>query len=528
MITTSVLNLARQCLLSSVLVFGGLGAIASPADASILRDGWMYAIDAPDDSYASINGVRTVGNTVYEIYGIAIHEDLENNRIWVALNSNLPVEGRPDTEIFFPGETDNEDVPGGSVMWGDLFFDFNDQQGYQTAHTQRNLFGVRFLRNIDAVGVENISIGVYENVSGIDVGPDHSGFSNLAGYNSFVRSLGGQDTWMGSLPWNSPYFGRYSQPLLASGVPMPNIIASGDRVGDVTMHTREELEAQGFDINNFFQEGEHIIGFSFDRPPGFVGDFIATILHECLNDGVSLLGAFSDPSEPEPEPEPPPPEENPLIPLFEDCPISPGQRYALPPSRIEDGVKIIDNSISNAFYDPPPYENYEIRLGDGTLITDILQFPCGLIGQYPEEIDPDYTGEQFEVLVGNIRIPHIFNPGESVSFSDYADILGEVLQEGENGKLGAAAVVVRGLTVCTGNTDEASSVCQQQKRDPRPYICDNSGEAKSFCIQLKFDRERPEGPVMIGPEPAPEPATILGTIAFGGILMKVARSRRRS
>ncbi|TVQ25861.1 MAG: hypothetical protein EA367_00570 [Leptolyngbya sp. DLM2.Bin15] len=308
---------------------------------------------------------------------------------------------------------------------------------------------------------------------------------------------------------------------------MPNIINSGDRVGDVVMHTREELEAQGFNISNFFQEGEQIFGFSFDRPPGFVGDFIATILQECLNDGISLLGIFSDPSEPEPEPEPEPP----LIQLFEDCPISPGQRYALQPSRIEDGVKIIDNPISGAWYDPPPYQDYKIQASNGALITEIVSFPCGLIAQfmYP---DTWYTFQKFSVTVEGIRLPGEFNPNESIRFENFQDLLQGRLRIGENGKLGVPEFTIEGVlsSVCFGSSGNGNGVCDlppPTNPAPIPYLCDNSGEAQSFCVQLSFDRERP-GPIRIGPKPVPEPATILGTIAFGGILMKVARSRRRS
>jgi hypothetical protein len=542
---------------------------SSSAEAGILRNGWMYAIDPSDDGIGSVqldDGSRRVqaGGTINEIFGLAIHEDLVNNRIWVAINSNMPVEGNI-TGPQIVADTGTFNVEGGVVAWGDLFFDFRDQErNYQQAHEQSDLYGVRFTTNSD--NAADFGRGVYENVSGIGVGHLNAGFNNLASYNSLVQNLNGQDSWMGALPWDSPYFGQYSQPFDSNlNNRMPNIIGSGDLVSDdVIIHSQEELEAQGFSLQHFFQQGSEVFGFSFVRPMGFVGDFIATLLQECLNDGISLLGTFSNvnlveepPADPIEEPPDDPGEsddedenggdsntddssgepssDNPdldssivMRPEFRDCPVSPGQRYALQPSRIEDGIKYIDNGVSHAWYDPPPYENYEIRLGDGTLITEILQFPCGLIGKYPEEVPSGYLGEQFEVWVGNIRIPQIFNPGEGVRFQDHESILNTLLREGENGRLGVESVVVRGLTVCVGNADEASSVCQQRPRDPRPYICDNSGEATSFCIQLALSQARPDGPVMIGPEPVPEPATIFGTIAFGGVLAKLARSRRKS
>ncbi|TVQ18727.1 MAG: hypothetical protein EA367_13795, partial [Leptolyngbya sp. DLM2.Bin15] len=79
----------------------------------------MYAIDPSNDSNASIDGVITVGDTIYEIYGMAIHEDLENNRIWVALNTNLPLEGRVIDELEVPNlngvGTRFETIAGGSI-----------------------------------------------------------------------------------------------------------------------------------------------------------------------------------------------------------------------------------------------------------------------------------------------------------------------------------------------------------------------------------------------------------------------------
>jgi hypothetical protein len=545
-----------RTVLGGLLSLGSLLAIASPATASFLRDGWMYAIDPSDDSYASINGVPTVGNTIYEIYGIAIHEDLENNRIWVAFNSNLSIEGRPETEIFFPGETQHEEVPGDSVMWGDLFFDFNVQQSFQEANESSTLFGVRFSNHTNGA----LEIGVYENVSGIGVGPENAGFSTLESYNRSVRGISGQDTWMGSLPWNSPYFGHYSQPFDPSlgndpeieneprrGNRMPNIIGSGNLISnEVTIHTREELEAQGFSLEHFYQEGSEVFGISFVRPIGFVGDFIATIMHECLNDGISLLGTFSNPEETEDPPEPDDPSDDPpdspgdpippvsiSIPLLEDCPVSPGQRYALQPSRIENGVKIIDNPISGAWYDPPPYADYQIRAGNGALITEIVSFPCGVIGRFMYGEDTwTYISEEFEVVVDNIRLPQRFRPGEGIQFEQFKELLGDRLTVGENGRLGVSEFVIEGIReiVCVGDISD-TSVCQPPSEpiNPPPHVsyeCDNSGEATSFCVQLLFDRERVSY-VEIGPKEVPEPATILGTIAFGGVLAKLARSRHQ-
>lgn len=57
---------------------------AQPISAVVLHNGWQYAIDVSYDSVGSVNGVLTTGSpTIYEMYGMAIFDDIANNRIWV-------------------------------------------------------------------------------------------------------------------------------------------------------------------------------------------------------------------------------------------------------------------------------------------------------------------------------------------------------------------------------------------------------------------------------------------------------------
>ncbi|MDJ1173314.1 XDD3 family exosortase-dependent surface protein, partial [Roseofilum capinflatum] len=253
--------------------------------------GWTYATDVGHDSVAgteAFDGTTKVGGTIYEMYGMAVKEDPETGRIWVALNSNLPITGRTVptswSQTFSPFLTFN--VPDGNVGWGDMFFDFSGTGNFQNALDSGQMFGVRFADTNDS-GVE---AGVYRGVSGKSVVSENAGFWNLDSHNSYVVNNGiGLDSSMGDLAWHDSYYYPYDRP----GLKMPNVIDSGERVGAVAIHNRTELENQGFDPSQFTQLGDEIFGFSFQKPDGMTGDFIATILKECINDGMALRSSFA-------------------------------------------------------------------------------------------------------------------------------------------------------------------------------------------------------------------------------------------
>ncbi|MDJ1181324.1 hypothetical protein PJF56_20895, partial [Roseofilum sp. BLCC_M91] len=244
--------------------------------------GWTYATDVSHDSVASdFIGNTNVGETIYEMYGMAVKEDPDTGRIWVALNANLPITGRT-----VPTQWDRFTVPDGNIGWGDMFFDFSGTGNFQNALDSGQMFGVRFADTNDS-GVE---AGVYRGVSGKSVVSENAGFWNLDSHNRHVVEKGtGLDSSMGDLAWNDSYYYPYDRP---GPVKMPNVIDSGERVGAVAIHNRTELENQGFDPSQFPQLGDEIFGFSFQKPDGMTGDFIATILEECINDGMALRGFF--------------------------------------------------------------------------------------------------------------------------------------------------------------------------------------------------------------------------------------------
>lgn len=364
-------------------------AIPFPTLASVFRDGWYYSIDPSHDSIAfnfETNQLN-VGNSIYEMYGMAIKENPETGEIWVAINSNLPLTGR-----VVPDYVNGAYVPDNNIGWGDLWFDFSGTGNFQTALDAGQMYGVRFSPNNDS----GVSAGVYQAVTGASVVSENSGYWNLHSHNNEVVSHTGLNAWMGDKRWNDDYYAPYTAP----GLRMPNVIAAqsqSNRVGDVTMRTEEELVAQGFSTDLFFQTASDIIAFSFTKPLGFVGDFVATILQECLNDGIALLGSFPPPP-PNPDPE-------------DECPVTFSQLEALAPDAVDGEWKIFYDTLSNQWYDPPAYMGFEFESIGGSKFKQILDFPCGI-----------YTDDQFNVIAQKDGQSYLFQglrPEDSLDFEDF-------------------------------------------------------------------------------------------------------------
>ncbi|NJK34676.1 MAG: hypothetical protein HC919_06810 [Oscillatoriales cyanobacterium SM2_2_1] len=90
---------------------------------------------------------------------------------------------------------------------------------------------------------------------------------------------------MGDLAWNDSYFGNRTRQV-------GNVIDQGSKVGGVTLLSETELQTLGFGTSPAFGTiGTSIFGFKFERPQGFEGDFLATLLFECINDGITLKGS---------------------------------------------------------------------------------------------------------------------------------------------------------------------------------------------------------------------------------------------
>jgi hypothetical protein len=106
----------------------------------------------------------TIGEeSLFEFYGMAIKSTAD--QVFVALNSNLPWRG------------DYTDGGGANhVGYGDLFLNFSGKN-FEQAEADGDLFGVRFTSHNDTN--ENLSLGVYKNVTSEDLTGSNFGFSSI-------------------------------------------------------------------------------------------------------------------------------------------------------------------------------------------------------------------------------------------------------------------------------------------------------------------------------------------------------------
>jgi len=241
---------------------------AETARAATLSGDWYYSIDSFNDSTHG----NYVGDTIYEIYGMAMKQTADE--VIFAVNSHLPIEG-----IYSEYAEEN-------VGWGDLLLNFTGQN-LDTASATSQLWGIRWANNDDSGATQ---LGVYNNVSAKSVAKENGlRLDNLQEYNNHVSEYGGPPS-IGDLPADDPYFNpdRHIQ----------NVIASGTRVGDVNV--LENIDNLGLNFAQFGATGNHTLAFTFDRSLLPDGDFIAHLAPECDNDVIAMIGNI----EPQPAPEP--------------------------------------------------------------------------------------------------------------------------------------------------------------------------------------------------------------------------------
>lgn len=251
------------------------------AVAGTLNLGWNYTFDPSNDSLG--------GPENFELYGMAVKDDWTANTIWVAITANLPRTGLDTGPSFH-----NLPISNGNIGWGDLFFDFSGNNSYQNANDSRSLFGIRFAPNNDSQAPE---IGVYSEVNAKSVVTENGGWWNLHNHNSGVNQRRGVEAGMGDLAWNDPYYGIYTTPTTFenSANHIPNVIASGKKIGDITMVGDVELAAAGFALGVFPTPGNHTIGFKFDKSLLPIGGYTASLTEECNNDALTAIGATAVP-----------------------------------------------------------------------------------------------------------------------------------------------------------------------------------------------------------------------------------------
>ncbi|NES96212.1 MAG: PEP-CTERM sorting domain-containing protein [Desertifilum sp. SIO1I2] len=276
--------LLQATLTSATLLFSLV--FSQAALAGTLHNGWNYAIDPSYDSLASDGGNGLlIGGTIYEIYGMAIKDDVQNNRIWVGLNANLPIGGNNVGDTVGGYRISN-----GNIGWGDLFFDFSGLGNFKAANDSASLFGIRFAGTNDSYVP---TIGVYENVQATSVVHLNGGWSNLGNHNIYgIQEHLGLEAAMGDLAWNDPYYAPYTTPGLYSQphTLVPNVIATGNRIGDITLVNSTELAAAGFDLGYLPATGSETFGFWFEKSLLPAGNFYSTLFLECNNDAIALVG----------------------------------------------------------------------------------------------------------------------------------------------------------------------------------------------------------------------------------------------
>lgn len=291
----------KACLVLAGCALTSAGITAAPAYAN----GWDYSIDSFNDGQqgSSPSGAIVGADSVFEFYGMALKATADT--VYVAINSNLSLEG------YSSGRATN-----GNIGYGDLFLNFTGSDKFADAEGDSNLFGIRFAGTNDS----GVDVGVYSGVTSKDDTADNAGFKSLREHKKQINERGGTPS-LGDLDWDgtgnnyTEYFGRPNQKRQ-----FPTSIASGNRLGNVTLLTAQDLAAKDLDFASAYAaEGltedsnkDHTFGFSFDRSllPETGGDFIAHLVAECLNDGLALIGHIPpvtridhpDPSQEAPEP----------------------------------------------------------------------------------------------------------------------------------------------------------------------------------------------------------------------------------
>lgn len=256
-------NYAKTLVGSAIAATCMIAATATTATAGQFHNGWNYAIDAIGDGS---------GGAKYDIYGMATMET--SDTIWVALTGGTPLAGVSERR-----------AAGGNIGWGDLFFNFTGND-FRTASQNNALFGVRFAENNDSGASQ---LGVYRNVSAKSVTSINMGYNSLQHYyNSGYYRENTMGTDIATKQQAYDYFGQRTS--------INNVIASGNWVGGINMHSQQELLNAGLDFGHFNALGTHTFGFSFDKSLIGSGDYLASLFLECGNDGVALAGSVPEPS----------------------------------------------------------------------------------------------------------------------------------------------------------------------------------------------------------------------------------------
>lgn len=167
------------------------------------------------------------------------------------------------------------------------------------------------------------------------------------------------------------------------------------------------------------------------------------------------------------------------------------------PDRSEDGWWWFDDVDGNRWYDPTTTYGFDYEMVEDSLFTNILGLPVNL--------DADET---FSIAVGDVLLGD-FTSQDTVDFSDYSDLLGDLLVAGSDGKLGVAKFSIAGID---------SPI---DPDDPLAFPVQLAFDTSSASFKMRsFEREEDVEPG----NPIPEPSAILGLCGFSimGLLKRRA------
>lgn len=223
---------------------------------------WMNVQDSVD----GYDFGRLGTDSRFDIRQAAFAEDSDN--IYIAYSANTPINGVPEPR-----------AKAGQVGWGSAFFHSSPNKSLNEASTKGELYAFLFTGS---------NPGVYKNVTATSVSAEHYGFSSLRTYNDKVRSIGG-----------TPSLGQFSaddDTYFNQDAPILNAIASGTRVGDISLFNELALRNLGLNFGQYGDVGSQIFGYSVNKSLLPTGEFIFSQFLNCGNDGL----AFRAEATPEP------------------------------------------------------------------------------------------------------------------------------------------------------------------------------------------------------------------------------------
>lgn len=249
---------SKVLITTAVLSVCGMVTAGQSAIAGTLYQGWNYAQDSFKDG--------TGGNGAFEIHGIAVHQ--QGDQITVGINANTGAGGWFDTP--------SSRLVDGHIGWGDLILNFSGVK-----------YGLRFATQSNS-GVSEL--GLYTDIATKDLTVENDGWESLKAHNN---GSGNHDS-LGE--FKSSEMDYYTKKRNA-----PVVMASGTKVANDNFSalTSADLGALGLDFSGAFGVANNLLGsqtfgFTFNRTSEMLGDFVASLFFECINDGIAIKGNLAE------------------------------------------------------------------------------------------------------------------------------------------------------------------------------------------------------------------------------------------